>query len=610
MKQLLHKQIRKGVAFFSVLVLSSSFVLADFKNVDCIKDQKVLGISTAECKVLEKLWERTSGKNWQVNQGWDTLTDVNTWEGVLVENEKISSLLLYSDNVIGEIPEELGELSALKRLSFANNMLSGNIPSSLGQLTQLEYLDLSNNQLSGEIPTSLGSLIYLKELYLNNNQLSGNIPDSLGDLKSLRVLKMYKNNLSGNIPLTLGALSNLDTLSLAENNLTGTIPSALGALAKLNFLDLKSNKLSGEIPAQLGNLEGLTGLYLQHNHLTGAIPSELGSLLSLTDLDLADNKLSGALPSTLGDLSILTYLNVSNNKLEGDIPVEFLNLSRLNYLNLEENQFLPSNLDAISSELSYIPDCKVSSQKNLNEPLATEATSTNSIQEDKEVQAIKIKVLSEEEVAMLEMATLQIVGTKEAGDSLLVENEGEWSIADDNIIFTALENFNGVPTAISYTIKNAEGVVLAPVEISIKRNKTEAFAINLLENKNSKLYSVDILLSEDFMDAHPNYELSEDKKELFVDTQGVWKVESNGTVTFTAEEGFMGKPTNIEYLILKDSGDKSAIGIIDINNKLMEEDMEYANSVDLFGIKGLLLMMLFGGLYGVFYIREIENKKI
>jgi len=611
MEKLLNRQIKKSISLLTVFILSSSWAVAGFENVDCIKDQKVLGISTAECKVLEKLWESTSGKDWQVNQGWDTPTEVDSWEGVSVENSKVSALLLYSENIRGELPSELGELSALKRLSFANNNLSGTIPSSLGKLDKLEYLDLSDNHLTGEVPETIGRLSYLTELYLNNNELSRNIPDSFGDLRSLRVLKMYENNLSGSIPLTLGSLSNLETLSLAENNLTGNIPSELGALSKLTFLDLKSNQLTGEIPAALGNLESLTGLYLQHNNLTGVIPSELGNLLNLTDLDLADNKLTGALPATLGELSILTYLNISKNELEGDIPVEFLNLSRLNYLNLEENQFVSSNMDTIRSELTYIPEVRIASQKNVEEPLATETTLLANNEESEAPEAIKIKVLSEEELAMLEMATLKIVGTEEAGDSLLVENEGEWSIEEESIIFTPLANFNDIPTPISYTIKNAEGEELAPVEVSIQKNKTETFAVNLLGDKSSSVYSVDILVSEDFMDVHPEYFLSEDKKELRVDEEGVWKVENNGTVTFTAVEGFNGKPTNIEYLVFKSTGEKSSVGVIDINSKLIaEEDREYANSVDLFGIKGLLLMILLGGLYGVFYIREIENKKI
>jgi Leucine-rich repeat (LRR) protein len=617
MEQLLHKQITKGMSLFITLVFSSSFALADFKNVDCIKDQKVLGISTVECQVLEKLWDTTGGKDWYENQGWDTLTNASKWDGIVLESGKISSLLLYSNNLKGKIPSELGELSALKRLSLSNNTLFGEISPSIGQLSKLEYLELSNNNIGGTIPSSLGTLSALTELYLDNNQFSGKIPDSLGDLENLQVLKIYANNLSGNIPFTFGALSNLDSLSLAENNLTGAIPQELGELSKLVYLDLKSNKLSGTIPPQLGNLESLTGLYLQNNRLTGNIPSQLGNLSALTDLDLSTNELKGNIPSSLGSLSALTYLNVANNQLSGDIPLEFLNLTILNYLNLEENKFVFSNIESIHSELLYIPNYIFSFPENENnnslsevKHIETELHIENDNLEEKrksikvKTESISIKVLSEDEVAMLNMETLKIVGTVEAGDALVIENEGTWSIEDDKIVFTPFVSFKGMPKSIFYTIKNGDGVESNPIEVSLKRNETESLTINVLENekRDTELYNVEISLSEDFNDKHPEAILSQNRKKLIVDSQGVWNVENNGTVTFSPEEGFVSNPSNIDYLVFSKNGDKFAVGKIDMNANLNR-----TNSVALFGIKGLLLMMLFGGLFGMFYMRESEK---
>ena len=46
------------------------------------------------------------------------------------------------------------------------------------KLTSLEYLDLKKNQLSGEIPPELVNLTNLKELYLRNNLLTGCAPAS------------------------------------------------------------------------------------------------------------------------------------------------------------------------------------------------------------------------------------------------------------------------------------------------------------------------------------------------------------------------------------------------------------------------------------------------
>jgi hypothetical protein len=64
----------------------------------------------------------------------------------------------------------------------------------------LTNLGLDENQLSGEIPPSLGNLSQLQVLYLDVNQLSGNIPSALGDLSQLQALYLDDNDLSGEVP--------------------------------------------------------------------------------------------------------------------------------------------------------------------------------------------------------------------------------------------------------------------------------------------------------------------------------------------------------------------------------------------------------------------------
>ena len=93
-------------------------------------------------------------------------------------------------------------------LFLANNELSGEIPSELGNLTNLETLSLWDNELRGEIPVELGVLANLKVLYLNNNELSGEIPSGLGNLTNLTTLALPNNELSGEIPSELGNLTN------------------------------------------------------------------------------------------------------------------------------------------------------------------------------------------------------------------------------------------------------------------------------------------------------------------------------------------------------------------------------------------------------------------
>ncbi|CAM0879632.1 unnamed protein product [Alopecurus aequalis] len=86
------------------------------------------------------------------------------------------NLDLSCNNLIGEIPEEIATLVALKSLNLSWNMLSEKIPEKIGALVQVESLDLSHNELSGEIPTSLSALTSLSRLNMSYNNLTGPVP--------------------------------------------------------------------------------------------------------------------------------------------------------------------------------------------------------------------------------------------------------------------------------------------------------------------------------------------------------------------------------------------------------------------------------------------------
>ena len=64
-------------------------------------------------------------------------------------------------------------------LTLSHNQLSGEIPTDIGNLTNLNSLSLGYNQLTGEIPPEIGNLTNLEYLYLGNNQLSGEIPEEI-----------------------------------------------------------------------------------------------------------------------------------------------------------------------------------------------------------------------------------------------------------------------------------------------------------------------------------------------------------------------------------------------------------------------------------------------
>ncbi|XP_004295535.1 PREDICTED: receptor-like protein 2 [Fragaria vesca subsp. vesca] len=100
---------------------------------------------------------------------------------------------LSSNNLEGEIPEEVSSLIGLGTLNLSRNHLSGQIPSEIGNLRWLETLDLSHNHLSGSIPQSMSSLTSLSHLNLSYNNLAGRIPSST-QLTTLNDSSIYEGN--------------------------------------------------------------------------------------------------------------------------------------------------------------------------------------------------------------------------------------------------------------------------------------------------------------------------------------------------------------------------------------------------------------------------------
>ena len=83
-------------------------------------------------------------------------------------------------------------------------------------MASLVVIGLNENQLNGEIPEELGNLSNLSELYLYENQLSGEIPEELGNLSNLTELQLCCNELSGEIPSELRKTCQFDCVERLE----------------------------------------------------------------------------------------------------------------------------------------------------------------------------------------------------------------------------------------------------------------------------------------------------------------------------------------------------------------------------------------------------------
>ena len=320
--------------------------LGNFDPLPCIPE-------TADRDVLDSLYHKTGGPDWQRKGNWLTDKSLNTWFGIVTDAEGyVTEVFLPWNNLTDSIPPELGNLSRLEVLALYGNELTGRIPPELGKLTRVHDFSLSGNKLEGPIPPEIGNMVSVDTMYLSGNDLSGPIPAEFGNLVNLEHLALFENDLSGPLPAEFGKLKKLKSMWLVDNKFEGPLPPELGDMTALEDLSLARNKITGSIPAELGKLQNLKHIGLGDNLLTGAIPPELGNLASLEGLYLMRDSLSGSIPPELGDLPNLKTMWLFDNQLTGPIPAELGNLSMLEDMSIGTNPLtgsIPAELGQLSA---------------------------------------------------------------------------------------------------------------------------------------------------------------------------------------------------------------------------------------------------------------------
>ena len=376
-------------------------------------------------EALIAFYNATDGANWTTTTEWvagvaadqaPTAAKLDDWHGVTVTNGRVAELDLGNNNLTGNIPTELGNLTALTSLDLDDNNLTGNIPTELGNLTDLTSLDLNDNSLTGSLPAALGNLTDLTSLQLHSNKLTGRLPKKLTDLTALEILTTNMQTVdAGQIVLCVPQTTAFDTwlagiiddfgaptaivdrcagslqedweaLKALYNATNGTgwmtntgwitgvaatqVPTATQlsswhgvtvSSGRVTKVELNTNNLSGDLPTELGNLTELTTLALNDNSLRGTIPTELGDLTVLTTLSLRNNLLTGAIPTELGDLTKLTSLSLRSNNLEGTVPAALGNLTKLTNLWLHSNK-LTGNLPEKLTDLTALTVLEIDRQ--------------------------------------------------------------------------------------------------------------------------------------------------------------------------------------------------------------------------------------------------------
>eukprot|EP01117_Protostelium_nocturnum_P001787 TRINITY_DN1223_c0_g1_i1.p1 TRINITY_DN1223_c0_g1~~TRINITY_DN1223_c0_g1_i1.p1 ORF type:complete len:1266 (+),score=410.12 TRINITY_DN1223_c0_g1_i1:83-3880(+) len=264
-----------------------------------------------ELTALRELYDSTGGPSWKNSKGWNGTNPCQGFYGVTCGGDgRVKTIDLKSNNLVGSIPDSIGELKMMTDLALGDNLLSGAIPRSISQCNELLRLSLTSNRLSGTLPDFPPSLSLLA---VDENSIGGPIPDSLANLEGLV------------------------TLALTDNRLT-SFPTSLSKLGSLAGIYMSNNPITADLGVILPQLTGVTSFFAENCNLTGNFP-DISGLKSITRLYLNNNFISGELPSNIGSSSILSRFRLGNNRMSGFIPASISNLKSITELDLSGNFF-------------------------------------------------------------------------------------------------------------------------------------------------------------------------------------------------------------------------------------------------------------------------------
>ncbi|XP_056695831.1 receptor-like protein 35 [Spinacia oleracea] len=224
--------------------------------------------------------------------------------------------------------QELTNLRELQILDLSWNYFSGDIQG-ICLLKNLRELHLGSNQLSGEFPSCIQNMSSLQTLDLSRNQFSGKVPKFLSTLRYLEYLDLSDNFFKTSCVTTLWKQLRRGLHLPQSTNLS------------LAFLDISSNNFNDKLPENLGKVyPNIEHLNFSGNNFEEDIPSSIIRMQWIISMDLSNNNFFGKLPRRmLSNYMSLEKLDLSNNNLEGDIIPENMNLALLGWLKASNNSF-------------------------------------------------------------------------------------------------------------------------------------------------------------------------------------------------------------------------------------------------------------------------------
>ncbi|TXG66681.1 hypothetical protein EZV62_007956 [Acer yangbiense] len=304
-------------------------------------------------QTLQTIFRKLQLRNVEVKQSSCTDGGWNISKEKILRN--ITCDCSFTDNTVCHITN-----IELKRL----NILATTIPEEFGDLTFLRELSFQGNGLSGSIPWEIGEIATLEELVLDDNQLQGSLHKNLGKLSNLRRFLLSANNFSGSIPESFGNLKNLTAFRIDGSNLTGKIPDFIGNWTKLKILDLQGTSMKGPIPSSISLLTNLEELRISDLTGTRSKFPNLKDMKMMERLVLRNCLITDRIPSYIAEMKSLKLFFLTNNNLTGAIPNWILTSKR--NMDLSYNSFIsPPRVSCLQPDVNLVSSSSSSPNKSI-----------------------------------------------------------------------------------------------------------------------------------------------------------------------------------------------------------------------------------------------------
>jgi len=206
----------------------------------------------------------------KLNLGHNHLTHLPDEIGTL---KSLVSLHL-GNNRLECLPRAMKNLHRLQRLQLFSNNLTEIHGSILSGMQSLQFLNLNGNSSVSTLPQEIGDLQLLEKLSVATCSLT-EIPSEIGHCKHLKQLTLSDNFLV-TLPTSMSLLANLQNVNLVSNHLAH-FPPCLLRMTALAHLEISANNIQWLPIATIGLASKLTTFHFEKNDFVRPDPEGCSS---------------------------------------------------------------------------------------------------------------------------------------------------------------------------------------------------------------------------------------------------------------------------------------------------------------------------------------------